>query len=103
VTLPYASSNPNPVMRHWDGTAWRPIALPTNTALYNVNYGTILSVIPGPGGSVKFSTPSLSPFGIEDPAPVATSSTPASSTWSLALLGAIGCVALLAYRRVRTA
>ena len=101
VRLPYYGNNPNPVVRHWDGSTWQPITLPTSTnPLHNPANGVITQVNYGLD-YIEFTTPSLSPFGVEDP-PV-TTSTPASSTLTLALLVIAGLGVTLWSSRKRRA
>jgi hypothetical protein len=88
ITLPYNGTNPNVTPRHWNSqtNTWDAITSPA-------------PIVDLTNHTVTFVTSSLSPFALDDdPTPV-----PASSPWSLALVGAIGFGLLVAAFRRRVA
>ena len=129
ITVPY-TGNRAPVIRHWIGT-WAPITVEWPSAIpdaqlpgspytsdpwlangglggypgHQSGYGKIIA---WGNGTVTFNTPTLSPFAVEEapdatpPTPTPTVSTPASSTWSLALgmLVLLGLTGALARKKI---
>ncbi len=88
ITMPYAGSSADVIVRHWNGTTWESI---TPLSIDTVNQ------------TVTFQTSSLSPFGIEaegDGGGGGAVSTDASSAWSitLAVVAAIALAALFLLR-----
>jgi hypothetical protein len=129
IELPYTGTasymngtNPNvpvtgpwPKVRHWTGSGWDQITtggtVPSGGGTPNPALGQVLEVKAAIGtnpGSIRFSTSTLSPFGVEaldtSPTPPPASSVPASSDWSMGLAILVGlfmaALAILRMRRV---
>lgn len=78
ITLPYNGSTSNPKVLHWNGSGWD-ITTGIGTRQYDVR------ILAAGGGTITFEAWSMSPFVAGDTPPTTS---PASSAWSIALLGA---------------
>jgi hypothetical protein len=77
IRLPYFGTT-SPVVKHWNGSSWSPA---NNITSWQAAQGST-------PGHVEFTwTGSLSPFSVEE---TSSTSTPASTPWSLTLLAACG-------------